>query len=121
MNTGVTSHRIVLLLALTLASLNAPADEPTAYISIIIDDKGYSLYRGEQAIAIPAHLTYAILPNSTHAKSLAKKAFVAGKEIMVHLPIENTAQIPMVRCALTSAQPKDNFLRAIYQSLDRVP
>lgn len=40
---------------------------------------------------------------------------------MVHLPMENTAQIPTARCALTSAQPKDDFLRAIYQSLDRVP
>ena len=115
------SRRIAFLLVLTLASLYATADEPTAYISIIIDDMGYSLDRGEQAIAISAPLTYAILPNSTHAKSLATTAFAAGKEIMVHLPMENTAQIPMARGALTSAQPKDDFLRAIDQSLNRVP
>ena len=121
MNLGVTSRRTICLLALTLASLYATASEPAAYISIIIDDMGYSLDRGEQAIAIPAPLTYAILPNSTHARSLATKAFAAGKEVMVHLPMENTAQIPMAHGALTSAQPKDDFLRAIYQSLDRVP
>jgi polysaccharide deacetylase 2 family uncharacterized protein YibQ len=121
LNLGVTSRRTICLLALTLASLYATASEPAAYISIIIDDMGYSLDRGEQAIAIPAPLTYAILPNSTHARSLATKAFAAGKEVMVHLPMENTAQIPMAHGALTSAQPKDDFLRAIYQSLDRVP
>jgi polysaccharide deacetylase 2 family uncharacterized protein YibQ len=99
LNLGVTSRRTVCWLALTLASLYGTASEPTAYISIIIDDMGYRLDRGEQGIAIPAHLTYAILPNSTHARSLATRTFAAGKEVMVHLPMGNTAQIPMARGA----------------------
>ena len=116
----MSSRRIVFILTLTLASLCSHASE-LAYISIIIDDMGYNLDRGKQAIAIPAPLTYAILPNSTHARSLATKAFAAGKEVMVHLPMENTARIPMAQGALTRAQPKDDFLRAIFQSLDQVP
>lgn len=90
MITGVPIRRTALFLTLTLASICATTSEP-AYIFIIIDDMGYSLDRGEQAIAIPAPLTYAILPHSTHPRSLATMAFTAGKEVMVHLPMENTA------------------------------
>jgi uncharacterized protein len=91
------------------------------YIAIIIDDLGYNLRRGRAAIEIPAPLTYAILPNSTHAALLADRAFRSGKEIMLHLPMENSSHHPMGAGVLTRHLHKQEFLALFDQALSRVP
>ena len=57
-------------------------------VSIIIDDMGYSLREGRAAITLPGKLTYAILPRTAYSKRLAAAAHDAGKEVMLHQPME---------------------------------
>ena len=59
-------------------------------IGIIIDDFGYrNDHISNGFLEIPAKLTYAIIPGHDHSQSFSKRAYDAGYEIIVHLPMEN--------------------------------
>ncbi len=57
-------------------------------IGLIIDDMGYDLVHGRQALALTGPLTYAFIPGTPRTPVLAREAHARGKEIMVHLPME---------------------------------
>ena len=59
-------------------------------IAIIIDDFGYrNDHISNGFLELPAKLTYAIIPGHDHSQNFSKKAYDAGYEIIVHLPMEN--------------------------------
>lgn len=82
--------RAALLLALLLAAAPA-AGEPRAgaAVGIIIDDLGNSLRDGERAAHLPAAVACAVLPHTPHAREIAEAAHAAGKEVLLHLPMES--------------------------------
>ncbi|MBE0558834.1 MAG: divergent polysaccharide deacetylase family protein [Proteobacteria bacterium] len=57
-------------------------------IAIIIDDIGYDLRLVEELIRIEAPIAFAILPHTPHAREAARRLHAAGKEILLHLPME---------------------------------
>jgi polysaccharide deacetylase 2 family uncharacterized protein YibQ len=57
-------------------------------IAIIIDDLGNQRQAGERAIALPGPVACAIMPRTAHSTYLAEQAFNAGKEVMLHLPMQ---------------------------------
>ena len=103
-----------------------PVQEPipafqAAYISIIIDDLGHNYRRGLRALDLPAPITYSILPYSTHAKRLATVVHESGKEVMLHLPMQNVWDLDMGPGGLTSTQNKAEFEQAIAIAISQVP
>jgi len=59
-------------------------------IAIIIDDFGYrNDHISNGFLDLPAKLTYAIIPGHDHSQLFSKKAYDAGYEIIVHMPMEN--------------------------------
>jgi polysaccharide deacetylase 2 family uncharacterized protein YibQ len=96
---GFTPLIAAILLQLT-PSQSFSADHN--YIAIIIDDIGHNRRAGERAIDIQAYLTFAVIPQTQHAFRLASYAHDAGKEVMIHLPMENTMNHPLGNLALTS-------------------
>ena len=59
-------------------------------IALIIDDFGYrNDHISNGFLELPAKLTYAIIPGHDHSQNFSKKAYDAGYEIIVHLPMEN--------------------------------
>lgn len=62
------------------------ADPPR--IAIIIDDLGYHLANGQRAIALPGVVSFSFLPGSPRARYLANQAHAAGKEVLLHLPMQ---------------------------------
>jgi len=66
----------------------AASSAPAPRIAIIIDDLGYHLEAGHRAINLPGPVACAILPSTPRATSLAKAAFVSGKDVLLHLPLE---------------------------------
>jgi len=92
-----------------------------SYIAIIIDDIGYSYSRGLQAANLPASLTYSILPYSTHARRLADIVHQSGKEVMVHLPMENLGDKSMGPGVLTNVLSRAEFKYRIRRSVSNVP
>jgi len=62
-------------------------------VGIIIDDFGYRNDKvSDGFLEIDAHLTYAVIPGHEHSKSFGEKAFDAGYEVIVHMPLENTGK-----------------------------
>jgi polysaccharide deacetylase 2 family uncharacterized protein YibQ len=59
-----------------------------AFVSIVIDDLGYRPQEDRRAIALPAPVAVAILPHSNHSAALADEAKRAGKEVLLHLPMD---------------------------------
>ncbi|MCW8826183.1 MAG: divergent polysaccharide deacetylase family protein [Gammaproteobacteria bacterium] len=84
--------RLLLLLTALLPLAGHGADyehnDNAPRISIIIDDMGNRLHEGAEAINLPGKLTFAILPHTTYSKRLATEAHEAGKEVMLHQPME---------------------------------
>jgi uncharacterized protein len=77
---------VCILLSQLAAADTVPRGTPA--VALIIDDLGYSLTQGRRAIDLPGAVTCAILPGAPHARSLALYAGTAGKEIMLHLPMQ---------------------------------
>jgi polysaccharide deacetylase 2 family uncharacterized protein YibQ len=97
------------------------ADQPSAYIAIIIDDLGHNRDRGEQAINLPGKVTYAVLPNSLYASAISESAFSSNKEVIVHLPMENRNSFPMSADALTDKLNRAEFLLSVNSLIKKVP
>lgn len=57
-------------------------------VAMIIDDIGYDLQIVEELARIPLPVAYAVLPNTPHAAEAAKRLHAAGKEVLLHLPME---------------------------------
>ena len=118
--------RVLMYTCLTLFCINsgavsqAFADE-TVYISIIIDDLGYSWRNGRRAVELPGDITYSVLPYTHHSKSLAALANSAGKEVMLHLPMENVRNQDIGPDGLTAEQDKATFTVNLAKALADVP
>ena len=69
-----------------------PAPPETAYpgrpVAVIIDDIGFDLRIVEELAGIPAPIAFAVLPHAPHAVEAARLLHAAGKEILLHLPME---------------------------------
>jgi polysaccharide deacetylase 2 family uncharacterized protein YibQ len=75
------------LLAPARQALAAEENQP-ALIAIIIDDLGNQLGAGRRAIALEAPLVCAVMPHTAFGRTLAREAHAAGKEVMMHLPMQ---------------------------------
>ena len=69
-----------------------PAPPGTAHrgrpVAVIIDDIGFDLRIVEKLAGLPAPVAIAILPYTPHAVEAARLFHAAGKEILLHLPME---------------------------------
>ena len=81
----INAVRILGFLLLLLAVHSPVRSQPQA--AIIIDDLGY---RASELAAIrqPGQFSYAILPFTPYARTLAEAAHRQRKEVLVHLPME---------------------------------
>jgi len=82
----MTSVRLCLLSLLLLASGSVANSPPR--IAIIIDDLGYKLEAGRRAIRLPGPISFAVLPGTPRARTLAAEAHASGKEVLLHLPLQ---------------------------------
>ncbi len=73
-------------LLLLLLSTAAFGDAPR--VAIIIDDLGYHLANGKRAIGLPGPVAMSVLPDAPRARTLAQQAHAAGKEVLLHLPLQ---------------------------------
>jgi len=57
-------------------------------VAVIIDDIGYDIRIAEELVRIPAPIALAVLPDTPYAVQAARLSHAAGKEILLHLPME---------------------------------
>lgn len=82
---------------------------------------GHNRVRGERAIRLPADLTYAFIPGTSHSIRLARMANREGKEVMLHLPMANTHNQPLGDFALTTDLSRQDFSQTFEAAMNRVP
>ena len=90
-------------------------------ISIIIDDMGYQLENGRQAIQLPGPLTFSILPRTPHAKTLAQLAHQHDKEVMLHLPLESISNKNTEKYSITLAMNETQTRETLIENINNVP
>ncbi len=111
---------LMLLLSALSGLLHAEqAFEPR--MVLIIDDMGYNLKRGEAALALPGAVTYSILPYTPYAKKFAVDAHDSGREVMLHVPMANTAAKALGPGALTPEMEREAVMSGLNQALDATP
>lgn len=122
---GVLANRSPLLfgLLLLLWPLAPFADDDAALpvITVIIDDMGNHGGWGDAALHIPGPVTYAFLPHTPHARRLALAAHAAGKEVMLHLPMQSHDGNLLGPGALTLHMTEQAFQRTLDENLAAVP
>jgi uncharacterized protein len=65
-----------------------PQPEKVGLLSIIIDDAGYNLAELQAFLDLPVPLTIAVLPNLPHSTEAAERVRAAGKDLILHCPME---------------------------------
>lgn len=105
------------LLLATLA-LTASAE---VLIAVIIDDLGDSRLKGQRAIALPGEVTLAVLPHTRWGGDLAREARSLEREVILHLPMANLANIPLGPDPLTPQLSRIEFRSRLASALAKVP
>ncbi len=63
-------------------------------LAIVIDDFGYNGEGMDEMLALPIPITAAVMPFSECSKEDAEKAISAGKEVIIHMPMESLTGKP---------------------------
>ena len=117
-----TSARLRRLIAALFVLFAMPVfAQPPARIAIIIDDLGNNRMLGLQAVALPGALTYSILPQLPYSERLAHAAHAAGKEVMLHLPMQSSDGRPLGPGALRLGMTREDFGYTVRAALATVP
>ncbi len=90
-------------------------------LAIIIDDLGNDLVHGSRALALPGQVTYAILPHTPYASTLAEAAHLRGKELMLHLPMQTLDGRPTGPGGLHVDMDRKALALAVERDLASVP
>jgi len=97
-----------------------PQPEKQALLAVIIDDAGYSLSELDEFLSIPGAFTVAVLPNLPHSTEAAERVLAAGKDLILHCPMEPEGSENPGPGALFTGQSQarvDELLDAMFASV----
>jgi len=112
-------RRLTLLLVALLA-LPCLA-RPPVQVAIIIDDLGNHRELGRRAVDLPADLTYSILPQLPYSRYLSRRAFAAGKEVMLHQPMQAERHGGTGPGVLRIEMGREEIVQVVNRNLATVP
>jgi polysaccharide deacetylase 2 family uncharacterized protein YibQ len=93
--------------------------QPT--IAIIIDDMGNSFVTGKKLIDLPYPMTFAFLPGRPFTKTLSSQAYLQGKDILLHEPMQNEAGMALGDGGLTLDMSAFQLKTSFEKSLTAIP
>ncbi|MGP1931157.1 MAG: divergent polysaccharide deacetylase family protein [Arsenophonus sp. ET-YP4-MAG3] len=106
---------IIWLLLLISEQINA------SKLAIVIDDIGYRKKEDNQILDLPVAISIAILPNSSHGKEMAEKAFQQGREVLIHMPMKPISHQPLEKNTLTPEMSVTEIEKNIITAIEQVP
>lgn len=112
---------------LPLASLYAAgtaADTPPsrpALIAIVIDDLGNSREEGRRVVALPGPVACSILPHTIDGPQIADWASKAGKEVLLHLPMESVGEKPLGTGGITLDMTEGEIRATVADDIASIP
>ncbi|WP_416397299.1 divergent polysaccharide deacetylase family protein [Allohahella sp. A8] len=103
--------------------MKAPGDDEARLpaIAIIIDDMGHDNSNGLDVIALDAPLTLAFLPYRAATGRHAIEAHRQGKEIMLHMPMQNIYSMALGEGALTDDMSDLQIKSTLQNAIDNIP
>jgi len=92
-------------------------------VAIVIDDIGYDPDTLGRLLAIEAPLAFSVLPHTPHARSCAEAIHRAGREVLLHLPMEphGWPERDPGRGALFVSMTASEIRRVLLEDLQDVP
>ena len=107
------------LLPAGLAAEEAPSKP--ALIAVVIDDLGNTLEDGRRVAALPGPVGCSILPHTAHAAEIADLAHAAGKEVLLHLPLESVGDMPLGPGGITLDMDEADIKATVQDDLTSIP
>ena len=92
-----------------------------ATLVIIIDDIGNHRGEGEATIALPGKLNIAVLPHTPHGADLARQAYLAGKEVLLHAPMSALGNSNPGPGVLTASLSETEFRATLQRAIAVTP
>ncbi len=92
-----------------------------ARMAIVIDDVGYSLAGLKEFLALPFPLAFSVLPDLPHSREAGRLIAEAGKELLVHLPMEPSNGTNPGPGAVLTSQSDEEIRQLLERSLERLP
>lgn len=99
----------------------ASMGEVGSVLAIIIDDLGNDYERDLRSVLLPGPVAYALLPHTPHAARLAEAAYRAGKEVILHQPMEALDRRYPGPGALYADTPETDFGGILRDNLASLP
>ncbi|MGE5626195.1 MAG: divergent polysaccharide deacetylase family protein [Bacillota bacterium] len=101
----------------------AAEDAPTqpAVIAVVIDDLGNNLAEGRRAAALPGPVACSILPHTEHSVDIAELAHAAGKEVLLHLPMQSMEGIPLGPGGITLHMNEADMKATVQDDMASIP
>ena len=115
---------VTLGLVSALAVLPARAEAPPAapvLVAVIIDDLGNLMDEGRRSTALPGPVACSILPLTPHSREIADLAHAAGKEVMLHLPLESVNDMPLGPGAITLDMTEPEIRATVAEDIKSIP
>jgi len=89
--------------------------------AIIIDDLGQDSGAAQKLLALPYPITFSVLPYLAHSTWTAEQAHRAGREVMLHLPMEPDSTAQPGRGEIRVGMRPAEIARVIEEDLGSVP
>jgi len=105
------------------APIKVPPSGKARRLAIIVDDIGYDLSAVNELLNLGVPLTFAILPFCPHSVEAARRIHSAGREILLHIPMEplDYPEKNPGRGVLLIRMNDDELRQAVEESLAAVP
>lgn len=122
------SAALLCLSAACLGGASAVADDAVenatssaVVIAVVIDDLGNTLGDGRRVVALPGPVTCSILPHTAHAREIAELANAAGKEVMLHLPMESVDDEPLGPGGISLDMTESQIMQTVTDDVASIP
>jgi polysaccharide deacetylase 2 family uncharacterized protein YibQ len=99
-----------------------PVTKEIKHIALVIDDVGYNLDNLDYFLKFPGPVTFAVLPNLQYSREAAQKINAAGKEVIVHMPMEAlNSNLDHGPGAIFTDMTDEEIVKLLKQALNSVP
>ena len=90
-------------------------------IAIVLDDIGNRRAESLRALELPGSLSYAFLPHTPYARSLAEIAHQLGKDVLLHLPMDADRGEALGPGGISVDMSKQEITLTVARSLAAIP
>ncbi len=92
-----------------------------AWVSVVIDDAGQNLDILDAFLRFPGKITIAVLPHLPYSAEAARKVLAAGKDVILHCPMEARDGNDPGPGAILASQSEDEIRRLLDEAFATVP